>query len=217
MPRFSTATHPRSCRGSPDAFSRERRLRSIPSVRDRLGPVGRMLLGGSRAGLVDEPLARYRLRRSSLSADRVALLEGRCRVLERAASREDLTPDERTHVRRALAREQRNALLTRTSIALRKRSPEARELAIRVARTQSLPPGTRAKAALAALAPGAASRRLVNALDQTGVGGPAACVFRSAAPKPPSAYGGRLAPQIAGPTSPVPLASLPLNGEAAPL
>ena len=52
----------------------------------------RMVLNGSRVGLVDEPLARYRLRPSSLSADRVALLEGRCRVLERAASRDDLTP-----------------------------------------------------------------------------------------------------------------------------
>jgi glycosyl transferase family 2 len=137
----------------------------------------RMVLAGSRAGLVDEPLARYRLRRSSLSADRAALLEGRCRVLERAARREDLTPDEQTRVRRALAREQRSALLTRTSIALRMRSPEARELAIRVARTRSLPPGTRAKAALAALAPGAASRRLVDAVDQGGVSGPAGLRF----------------------------------------
>ena len=48
----------------------------------------RMLLDGSRVGLVNEPLARYRLRRNSLSANRAALLEGRCRVLERAASRD---------------------------------------------------------------------------------------------------------------------------------
>ena len=45
----------------------------------------RLILDGSRVGLVAEPLARYRLRRASLSAQRGALLRGRCRVLEKAA------------------------------------------------------------------------------------------------------------------------------------
>ena len=133
-------------------LSRERRVRRS----SRTGPTGtwcRMLLDGSRAGLVDEPLARYRLRRSSLSANRAELLDGRCQVLERAASREDLTLDERRRAQAALATERRNALLTRTSTALRERSPHARRLALRVARTPSLPARTRAKAALAALAP----------------------------------------------------------------
>lgn len=133
----------------------------------------RMLLDGSRVGLVDEPLARYRLRPSSLSADRVALLEGRCRVLERAARRDDLTPSEQERVQAALAKERRNALLTRASTALRDGSPDARQLAIRVARTPSLPARTRAKAALAALAPRMASDRLASAAELTGVVGPA--------------------------------------------
>lgn len=144
----------------------------------------RMLLEGSHVGLVNEPLARYRLRQSSLSANRAALLEGRCRVLERAASRDGLTPEERRRVRAALAGEQCNALLTRTSTALRERSPHARRLAMRVARTPSLPAQTRAKAALAALAPRAASRRLVNALDG-GVMGPAGLRFPVAGSSPP--------------------------------
>jgi hypothetical protein len=136
----------------------------------------RMLLDGSRVGLVNEPLARYRLRRSSLSANRAALLEGRCLVLERAASRDGLTPEERRRVLTALAGEQRNALLTRASTALREGSPDARRLALRVARTPSLPARTRAKAALAALAPRLASRRLASAAAG-GVIGPAGMHF----------------------------------------
>ena len=132
----------------------------------------RMLLEGSRVGLVNEPLARYRLRRSSLSANRPALLEGRCRVLQRAAGRNDLSPDERRRVQTALATEQRNALLARASSALREGSPHARGLAIRVARTASLPARTRAKAAVAVLAPRLASRRLAIAAEG-GVVGPA--------------------------------------------
>jgi hypothetical protein len=141
----------------------------------------RMLLGGSRVGLVDEPLARYRLRRSSLSADRTSLLEGRCRVLERAASRDDLMPNERRRVQAALATARRNALLAQASTALREGSPHARRLAIGVARTPSLPVLTRAKAALAALAPRAASRRLTIAAGD-GTVGPAGLRFPAPGP-----------------------------------
>ncbi len=143
----------------------------------------RMLLDGSRVGLVNEPLARYRLRRSSLSANRAELLDGRCQVLERAASRDDLTLDERRRAQAALATERRNALLTRTSTALRERSPHARRLALRVARTPSLPARTRAKAALAALAPRVASRHLATAAER-GVMGPAGALFPAAGSSP---------------------------------
>jgi glycosyl transferase family 2 len=144
----------------------------------------RMLLDGSRVGLVNEPLARYRLRRNSLSADRTALLEGRCRVLERAASREDLTPDEYRRVQAGLATQRRNALLARASTALREGSPDARRLAIDVARTPTLSVRTRAKAALAALAPRAASRRLIVEAED-GVIGPAGLRFPAQAFSPP--------------------------------
>ena len=136
----------------------------------------RMVLDGSRIGLVDEPLARYRLRPSSLSANRAALLDGRCLVLERAASRSDLTPDERRRVQAALATEQRNALLTLAATALREGSPEARQLALRVARAPSMPARTRARAALAALAPRLASQRLADAAEG-GITGPAGLRF----------------------------------------
>lgn len=138
----------------------------------------RMLLSGSRAGLVAEPLARYRLHPHSLSADRVALLEGRCVVLTRAAARPDLTDLERGRVRAALAREQRNALLAKTTAALRERSPQARRLALRVACTRSASVGTRIRAVLAAFAPGVAARRLDAAVQREGVPGPAGVRFR---------------------------------------
>ncbi len=137
----------------------------------------RMLLEGARAGLVDLPLARYRLHPHSLSADRAALLEGRCRVLERAAGHEGLSPAERSRVHAALARERRNALLARTTAALRDRSPHARRLALRVARTASLPARMRARALFAALAPGTASRRLAAAAEESGAVGPAGVRF----------------------------------------
>ena len=139
----------------------------------------RMLLAGSRAGLVNEPLARYRLRPRSLSADRTALLEGRCIVLERAAARDDLTPAERERVQEALKRERQNALLASTSAALRERSPTARRLALQVMRTRELPVTTRAKAALAALAPALAGQRLDAAVAREGSLGPAGVRFPS--------------------------------------
>jgi hypothetical protein len=137
----------------------------------------RMLLAGSHAGLVGEPLARYRLRRQSLSADRIALLEGRCAVLERAAARGGLTSEERSRAQTALARERRNVLLTRTSIALSEGSPQARRLALHVAGTRGLPVGTRLKAAAAAVAPKAAARRLRSDIDRAGAVGPAGVRF----------------------------------------
>jgi glycosyltransferase involved in cell wall biosynthesis len=146
----------------------------------------RMLLDGSRAGLVDEPLARYRLRPTSLSADRIALLEGRCRVLERAASREGLTADERGRVEAALAKEQDNLLLTCASIALREGSPQARRLAIQVARRPSFPRGTRVRATLAALVPVLASRRLAAVAERVGLAGPAGVRFPAAKSSEPT-------------------------------
>ena len=145
----------------------------------------RMLLDGSRVGLVDEPLARYRLRPSSLSADRSALLEGRCVVLERAAGREGLTAEERRRVGAALVREQGNVLMTRAGMALREGSPKARRLALDVARRSSLPLRTRLRAMLAALAPGLASRRLAEVAERNGVAGPAGVPFPAATSSTP--------------------------------
>src|SRR5581483_7637051 len=55
----------------------------------------RLILTGSRVGLVDEPLYRYRVGPTALSAQRPALVRGSVEVLERAARRADLSADER--------------------------------------------------------------------------------------------------------------------------
>src|SRR4029453_13321152 len=63
----------------------------------------RLILDGAEAGLVNEPLARYRLRTESLSASRVGLLRGRVATLEKAAGHPGLLPEERRTVSRSLA------------------------------------------------------------------------------------------------------------------
>ena len=55
----------------------------------------RMILDGARAGLVREPLLRYRIRQGSLSADRTRSLQARVAVLDKTLSHPGLSPKER--------------------------------------------------------------------------------------------------------------------------
>jgi Glycosyl transferase family 2 len=120
----------------------------------------RLLHAGASAGLVDEPLHRYRIKgEGSLTDDRVAALRARVVVLERAA-RLDLSPPERAQLEHFLGRRRRRALLAEAEQALRAGSPDARRLAVRVASMPGMPAGTRAKALAAIVAPRAAGRRL---------------------------------------------------------
>jgi GT2 family glycosyltransferase len=133
----------------------------------------RLILGGSRVGLVAEPLARYRLRSTSLSARRASLLRGRCAVLEKALARGDLSATERRRATRALAENQRAALLAEAHQALADGASHARPLAVQVATARSMPLRTRLKALAAAAAPRSASRKLVRERERGGVLGPA--------------------------------------------
>jgi hypothetical protein len=54
-----------------------------------------MILDGARAGLVREPLLRYRIRPGSLSSDRTRSLRARVAVLDKTLSHPGLTPKER--------------------------------------------------------------------------------------------------------------------------
>jgi glycosyl transferase family 2 len=137
----------------------------------------RLILDGSRFGLVAEPLARYRLNPAALSAQRPALLRGRCDVLEKAAARPDLDAAERRQVTRALTAGRREALLAEAHEALIEKASHARVLAARVAGAPSMPLGTRLKAIVAAVAPGLAARRLKQARALHGVPGPAGVRF----------------------------------------
>lgn len=78
----------------------------------------RMILAGSAAGLVDEPLAVYRIRKESLSSSRARSARGAVVVLERAASHPSLTDDERAYLRRELTAKRQEAGLTEAEAAL---------------------------------------------------------------------------------------------------
>jgi glycosyltransferase involved in cell wall biosynthesis len=138
----------------------------------------RLILDGSRAGLVAEPLAKYRLSSASLSAQRAALLRGRCRVLEKALARSGLTVAERGRATRALEANRRAALLAEARQRLADGRAGARAAAWRVATARSMPLRTRLKAAAGAAAPRWASRALDREREQTGVPGPADVRFR---------------------------------------
>jgi hypothetical protein len=120
----------------------------------------RLILGGARAGAVDEPLAIYRLRESSLSADRARLVDGRVRTLEKAASHPSLTPAERVVVAASIARERRELQLLELRQALVQGAADARRRAVEVARGPAFPIRTRLKAAFAVAAPRLSGRLL---------------------------------------------------------
>lgn len=65
----------------------------------------RLILSGCRVGLVDAPLARYRLSTTTLSANRTRLVAARVRALSRAAARNDLSDRERATALEALRRQ----------------------------------------------------------------------------------------------------------------
>jgi cellulose synthase/poly-beta-1,6-N-acetylglucosamine synthase-like glycosyltransferase len=127
----------------------------------------RMILQGSCAGLVDEPLCVYRIRRGSLSSSRPRMLRAATVVLERAREHPSLTPDELRYLRGELAAKRRLAALAEAEEALRGLAPHPRWRSLKVALG---PPGygiaSRVKALAAAIAPRAAGRYLER-LDRT--------------------------------------------------
>jgi len=118
----------------------------------------RLILTGSRAGLVDEPLYRYRVGPAALSARRPALVRGSIEVLERAARRPDLGVDDRRLVGETISSKRAELARLELAEALAGDGAAARPAAIRALRERSLPARTRGKAALAAVTPAAAAR-----------------------------------------------------------
>jgi glycosyltransferase involved in cell wall biosynthesis len=130
----------------------------------------RMIRSGSRAGLVDQALARYRLQRGSLSNQPVGLIRGRLEVFERSLRRDDLSDSERERVAVLRDEEERELKLTAVREALLERSPRARHESRRLAFDSSLPAGQRARGLLAWLAPALARRLLLRRGSQTAAG-----------------------------------------------
>lgn len=121
----------------------------------------RMIFAGYRAGMVDQPLAEYRIRDASLASNRLRMSEARVAVLEKAARRSDLSTEERAVLNRSLTEQRGHATVSAARAALVAAKPEGRRLALEVALQPEFPLGARLRSAVAAALPGLARRRLV--------------------------------------------------------
>jgi glycosyltransferase involved in cell wall biosynthesis len=133
----------------------------------------RLILEGSRAGAVAEPLALYRLREQSLSSNRHDLVRGKIATLEKARSHPALRADEQLVLEEALTGYRRELAFGQLRRALAERAPDVRQRARRLAWLPGLTLRERAEAAAAALAPGLAGRLAHSRAQRfwTGAGG----------------------------------------------
>lgn len=128
----------------------------------------RLALAGSRFGLVDEPLYRYRVHEHGTSTDQllgardaVQMFEGLLRLSE-PGSREQAA------IERALEAHLRNAALTEAEHALRTGARDRRERSLAIAFGSGFGAPTRLKALLAAALPGPSARLLERRERRTG-------------------------------------------------
>jgi hypothetical protein len=120
----------------------------------------RLIHSGAVAGLVDEPLYRYRIHGGSLTADRLATLRERIEFLERVGRVQALHARERAALARSVARQRTTLALGQAEVALRSHARDARRCALAAARSPGLALRYRAAALAAALAPDTAARAL---------------------------------------------------------
>jgi glycosyltransferase involved in cell wall biosynthesis len=141
----------------------------------------RLILEGSPAGAVEEPLALYRLRQSSLSTRREDLVRGKIMTLEKARLNPTLRSDERPVLEDAIADYRRELALSKLREALVERAPGGRRRALRLATARGYPLRERAEAAAAAIAPGISGRVLRSRADRFWIGAGGIRVARSRA------------------------------------
>jgi GT2 family glycosyltransferase len=120
----------------------------------------RLIIGGSRAGLVPEPLTRYRHVSGSLSDDRPRSLRARVTILEKARANPELRPEEIPIIAESLSSARHRAALAEARYAIRSGAGSARKAALAVAFGPRMSVGTRAKALVASVSPGVARRLL---------------------------------------------------------
>ena len=130
----------------------------------------RMILSGSVAGCVDEPLALYRLREQSLTAQRRDLLLGKLATLEKACKNPALRTDERPVLESAIGAYRRDLSLLELRTAVAARTPDARRRALEVARAPGFGLRRRLEALAMAAAPAATARILRRRAARTWVG-----------------------------------------------
>ena len=115
-----------------------------------------MILGGSKAGSVDEPLLVYRLRQGSVSSERIVSFQHRVDMLEHLRTNRALRDDDLSALDAALSRHRRTLALAKALDAAQRGDGDARKLALAVARDESHGRKTRLKAAVLAAAPSSA-------------------------------------------------------------
>lgn len=120
----------------------------------------RLVLAGSRVGLVPEPLATYRLFGGSLSSQRARMIAGRIAALRKAERHPALSPRQLSELRDRIARYEADMVVTDAREALLDGRPDSRRRSLAVARDPRFATATRAKAALSAIAPAVAGRLL---------------------------------------------------------
>ena len=121
----------------------------------------RLILSGSKAGFIEEPLAEYRLHADSMSARRAAMSRGRLASLARAEARTDLSAAEReTLIATKRAEEVRLRREELKELLLHGPPSQARRAALRVLASSGQAYQTRLKSLGAVIAPGVAGGRL---------------------------------------------------------
>jgi hypothetical protein len=120
----------------------------------------RMILSGSRVGLLDEPFAAYRITDTSLSGVRLRQWPARAAVLDKTLRDPRLTPAERAAVTARIEELRRFEVRGLAEHALRTGDPAARRRLWTVARTRGVPVTARVRSLAAAAAPSAARRVL---------------------------------------------------------
>jgi len=129
----------------------------------------RLILGGSRVGLVDEPLCSYRIHVGSLSSNRPRALREAVIIAERARSHPSLTPDERRYLEAEIAGKRREADLAGAEEALRGFAPHPRRRSLRIVfGPYDYGFAARVKALAAVIAPSLARRYLERLEARTG-------------------------------------------------
>jgi glycosyltransferase involved in cell wall biosynthesis len=119
----------------------------------------RLVLAGCTAGLVDEPLYRYRLRAGSVTAERVAALLVRVQVLAKASARPGLSPAEERVLRESLFRHRRRLLRAEAEVAALEGARDRRRCALRLAAAPGAGLRERAEALRWSLSPGRLAQR----------------------------------------------------------
>lgn len=130
----------------------------------------RLVLGGSRIGCVDEPLALYRLREGSLSARREDITRGKIMTLTKSRRDPRLTDKERTVVDASIAGYERELALLAVRRAIAGGDADARGRAVAVATGRGFGWRSRLEAGLMAVAPRRAGRRLRSEGENSWVG-----------------------------------------------